>query len=197
MLPSEGLFGEDPTQGNALTRGFYQELQRMKARNPFFSDAVEPMLNLWAEEIRAGSGEQWEFWSPIRVQETKYSPLDDEILRLKNGISMPNKKQHGMLLNAQQYNRMLRIMNHADFFGNMPEIEVDGEMVKNPDYKQGQTLADELLDFIRSDEYQGYEDEVKHEELSKIISSRRREARDDLFEEDQVLKYRLSRLQEQ
>lgn len=197
MLPSEGLFGEDPTQGNALTRGFYQELQRMKARNPFFSDAVEPMLNLWAEEIRAGSGEQWEFWSPIRVQETKYSPLDDEILRLKNGISMPDKKQHGMLLNAQQYNRMLRIMNHADFFGNMPEIEVDGEMVKNPDYKQGQTLADELLNFIRSDEYQGYEDEVKHEELSKIISSRRREARDDLFEEDEVLKYRLSRLQEQ
>lgn len=188
MLPEEGLFGEDPTELPTWQRGFYTALQRMKARNPFFSDAVEPKLNLWAEEITAGTGEAWEFWSPLRIQETKYSPLDDEIIRLGEGIRMPTQKQHNILLNASQYNQMLRVMNHSDSFGRMPD---------DPDYEYGQTLADELLALMDTEEYQEQEKEVQHQMFSNIISDRRRDARDYLFDVDASLNFKLSRLTQQ
>jgi len=185
MLPEEGFFGEDVTELNAFGRGFYTELQRMKARNPFFSDAVEPKLNLWGEKIRAGSGEAWEFWSPIRIQDTVYTPLDDEILRLGQGIRMPSKKQHNILLNASQYNRMIVLMNEADDYGFMPGD--DG-------YTPGQTLKDVLTDLIQDEDYLGAEREVQHELFSTMLSAKRRAARDMLFEEDDTLKYKLEQL---
>lgn len=188
MLPEEGFFGEDVTELGAFGRGFYTELQRMKARNPFFSDAVEPKLNLWGEEIRAGSGEAWEFWSPIRIQDTVYTPLDDEILRLGQGIKMPSKKQNNILLNASQYNRMIVLMNEADDYGLMPED--DG-------YTPGQTLKDVLTDLIQDEDYLGAEREVQHELFSTMVSAKRRAARDMLFEEDDTLKYKLEQLQQQ
>ena len=188
MLPAEGLFGEDPTELGAFGRGFYSELQRMKARNPFFSDAVEPRLNLWGEQIRAGSGEAWEFWSPIRIQDTVYTPLDDEILRLGQGIRMPGKKQNNILLNASQYNRMIKLMNEADDYGVMPGE--DG-------YQSGQTLKDILTDLINDEDYIEAEREVQHELFSSLISAKRRAARDILFQEDAELEYKLEQLQQQ
>ena len=188
MLPEEGFFDEDPTELGAFGRGFYTELQRMKARNPFFSDAVEPKLNLWGEKIRAGSGEAWEFWSPIRIQDTVYTPLDDEILRLGQGIRMPSKKQHNILLNASQYNRMIVLMNEADDYGFMPGDD---------DYTPGQTLKDILTDLIQDEDYVSAEREVQHELFSAMITAKRRAARDALFEEDDTLKYKLEQLQQQ
>jgi hypothetical protein len=188
MLPEEGFFGEDVTELGAFGRGFYTELQRMKARNPFFSDAVEPKLNLWGEEIRAGSGEAWEFWSPIRIQDTVYTPLDDEILRLGQGIRMPSKKQHNILLNASQYNRMIVLMNEADDYGLMPGD--DG-------YRPGQTLKDILSELIQDEDYLSAEREVQHELFSAMVTAKRRAARDALFEEDDTLKYKLEQLQQQ
>lgn len=188
MLPEEGLFGEDVTEYGAMGRGFYSALQRMKARNPFFADAVEPRLNLWAEQIRAGTGEAWEFWSPIRIQDTKYTPLDDEILRLGQGIRMPNKKQHNILLNATQYNRMLILMNEADN---------DGLMPGDKGFTSGETLKDILRELMDNKDYQGAEREVQHELFSSMISAKRRAARDLLFAEEPTLQYKLEQLQQQ
>ena len=195
MLPEEGLFGEDPTELPAFARGFYQELQRMKARNPFFSDAVEPKLNLWAEKITAGTGEAWEFWSPIRIQDSKYAPLDDEILRIGQGIQMPTKKQNNVLLNATQYNKLLTIMNKADSYGEMPQIEIDGKMQKNPNYRPGETLRDDLKDLMKDPDYRYAEKELQYEAFSAAISARRRMARDILFSQDPDLARKLKRLQ--
>ena len=157
MLPEAGWFNEDPTQLPAFMRGFYTELQRAKGRNPFFSDSVPPKLNLWAEKITAGSGEGWEFWSPIRVQDTKYAPVDDELMALGDGIKMPAKKIDGVRLNAVQYNEWLTTMNQMDTRGRMPG---------DAGYDIRQTMLPLLMDMIQTDYYQSLP--TKEDKLEKI-----------------------------
>jgi hypothetical protein len=198
MLPETGLFGEDPTELPAFSRGFYTELQRAKARSPFFSDAVEPKLNLWGEKITAGTGEEWEFWSPVRIQETKFSPLDDEILSFGAGIKMPAQKQTppkglktetsptSILLNARQYNDMIRMMNEMDTYGNLPN---------DPDYRSGETLADNLMELISNPSYQKLDRERKRLQFNAIITAKRLAAKDRLFFEDDNLRKKSSGVQ--
>jgi len=159
MLPEAGLIGEDPTQLPAFMRGFYTELQRAKGRNPFFSDSVPPKLNLWGEKITAGSGEGWEFWSPIRVQDTKFAPIDDELMALGDGIKMPNKKISGVRLNAVQYNKWLTTMNSMDKRGRMPG---------DAGYDVGQTMLPLLMDIIGTEYYQSLP--TKEDKLDKITT---------------------------
>jgi len=186
MLPEEGLFGEDPTQLPTFARGFYTALAQAQARNPFFSKTVPPKLNLWGEEITAGTGEAWEFWSPIRIKETVYTPLDDEIIRLGQGISMPKSKQHGVLLNNVQYNEMITNMNTMDHSGLLP-----GE----PGYETGQTLADELMTLIKNPEYQAAEEENQHQAFNNIIFAYRQGGRDRLFADTPSLQSKKEQLQ--
>jgi hypothetical protein len=120
LLPKEGVFGEDPTQVPAFMRGFYTALQKAKARNPFFNDTLPPKLNLWGEPMMVGSGSGWEFVNPVRIQESKYAPVDEELQKLGGGIAMPDKKPDGVLLNADQYNNFILFMSKMDAEGNMP-----------------------------------------------------------------------------
>ena len=142
MLPEAGFFNEDPTQLPAFMRGFYIELQKAKARNPFFSDTVEPKLNLWGEKLKAGTGQGWEFWSPIRVQDTKYSPVDEELMELGDGIKMPAKRIDGVQLNAVQYNKWIITMN---------ELDAEGKLPGDAGYNMSKTMLPMLMDFISDD----------------------------------------------
>lgn len=154
MLPAEGLFGEDPTQLPAFMRGFYTALQKAKARNPFFSDTVEPRLNLWGEVMTQGQGEGWEFISPIMVKETKFAPVDDELMRLGGGIAMNPKKIDGVRLNATQYNQWVTIQNQMDANGRFPgQVGYDASttmlptlmtVIESPDYAELPTKDDQL-----------------------------------------------------
>ena len=199
MLPETGLFGQgDPTTMHPAIRGFYSELQRAKSRNPFFSDTVEPKLNLWGEKMTAGTGEEWEFWSPVRIQETKYSPLDDEIISFGAGIKMPARKQTppkglktetspaSILLNARQYNDMIRMMNEMDAYGNLPS---------DANYRGGETLADSLLELISNPSYQELDRERRRMQFNNIITDRRLVAKDRLFFEDDNLRKKSSGVQ--
>jgi hypothetical protein len=120
MLPEEGMFGDDPTTMPSFMRGFYTALQKAKARNPMFNSDLPPRLNLWAEPMQAGTGAAWEFISPIRIQDTKYSRIDQELMDLGGGFSMPLRKIDGVLLNAKQYNQWLTYMNEIDDGGRLP-----------------------------------------------------------------------------
>lgn len=120
MLPEEGLFGEDVTELPTFARGFYTALQKAKARNPFFSDTVEPKLNLWGEVMTVGTGSGWDMINPVRIVNTKYNAVDEELMNLGQGIPMPQKKIDGVLLNAVQYNKILTYMNTMDVYGKMP-----------------------------------------------------------------------------
>lgn len=140
MLPEVGLIGEDPTELPAFMRGFYIELQRAKARNPFFSDTVPPKLNLWGEVMTVGSGSPgYDFWSPIMIKETKYAPVDRELQDLGYGLAMPNKRLGGVILNAKQYNKWITTMNNLDARGRLPG---------DPDWDVSTTLLPALAGMI-------------------------------------------------
>jgi len=132
MLPAgksnvPGFGDMDITELPAFMRGFYTALARAKARNPIFSKDVPPQYNLWGEERKEGDGTMFEFFSPIRVKNTKYSPVDVELLGLGDGPRMPSKKIDGVLLNRDQYNELLLATANMDFAGNMP-----GDIGYNP-----------------------------------------------------------------
>lgn len=183
LLPAEGFFGEDPTQLPSFMQGFYTALQKAKARNPFFSEGVPPQLNLWGEVRQHGTGAGWEFWSPIRIQDTKFSPLDEEFMRLGGGLSMPRKKISDVLLNAEQYNRYITIMNTLDGSGRLP-----GEA----GYKPHTTMAPAMLKFI-SDEryYQLPDDEARLQALRNIKDRYQNGAKKTLREEDPNLNFKI------
>jgi hypothetical protein len=174
LMPEIGLAGEDPTQLPPELRGFYSALQKMKARNPLFSDQVEPKLNLWGETVKQGKGAGYEWVSPVRIMDAKYEDVDREFMELGDGVQMPNKKISGVLLNAAQYNRWITLMNKMDFRGNMPDD--DG-------YMRGQTLLDSLNNEIYKNDYQDDIKEDKLERLKTLVSAAKTQARDRLFDE--------------
>lgn len=149
----------DPTQMPAFMRGFYTALQKAKARHPFFSDQVPPRLNLWGEKMQAGEGAGWEFVSPIRIQQTKYAPVDDELMRLGGGVPMHPKKIDGVVLNAEPYNEWITLTNQLDSEGKLPGqkgYDVTSTLlptlvkeIKGKEYKTELT-DDDRLDYIRS-----------------------------------------------
>jgi len=188
MLPERGLFGEDPTELPAFMRGFYLELQRAKARNPFFSDTVPPKLNLWGEVMKAGSGSPgYDFWSPIMIKETKYAPVDDELMELGYGLAMPHKRIDGVILNAKQYNKWITTMNDLDAKGKMPG---------DAGYNVMTTMLPALDQAIKSDYYKELptkEDKLKV--LSTIVGNFKSGAKRMLIDGDPDLAVKIMAVQ--
>ena len=157
MLPAgkssiPGFGDMDITDLPAPMRGFYTALARAKARNPIFSKDVPPQYNLWGEERKEGDGTMFEFFSPIRVKDTKYSPVDVELLELGDGPGMPSKKIDGVLLNRDQYNELLLTAANMDNAANMPGdigynptqalLPVFNALINSPAYKSLPTKMD-------------------------------------------------------
>lgn len=188
MLPERGLFGEDPTELPAFMRGFYIELQRAKARNPFFSDTVPPKLNLWGEVMRAGSGSPgYDFWSPIMIKSTKFAPIDRELQELGYGLAMPHKRIDGVILNAKQYNKWIRTMNDLDSRGKMPG---------DAGYDPTTTMLPVLAETIKSDYYKSQgtkEDKLKV--LSTILGTFKGTAKKMLINDDPDLAVKIMAVQ--
>lgn len=183
LLPAEGFFGEDPTQLPSFMQGFYTALQKAKARNPFFSEGVPPQLNLWGEVRQHGTGAGWEFWSPIRIKDTKFRPLDEEFMRLGGGLSMPRKKISDVLLNAEQYNRYITLMNTIDGSGKLPD---------QPGYKPETTMAPAMLRLITNERYyQLPDDEARLQTLRNIKDRYQNAAKQTLREQDPSLNFKI------
>ena len=184
MMPEEGMFGEDPTQLPAAFRGFYTALQKARAGNPLFNQDLPPRLNEWGEEIKVGEGVWWEFFSPVRVQDTKYSAIDKEMVALGDGIPRTPRKIDGVLLNAEQRNKWITMTNQMDQFGRMPS---------NPKYDSSSTLLVELERLILTPEYQ--EQPTQDDKLKLIknaMSARRSAARKMLLEQDAALRLKVN-----
>ena len=114
LLPGEGFFGDDPTLLNPASRGFYTAIQKAKARHPMFSADLPPSLNLWGEVRTQGTGAGWEMWSPVRIMDAQYEGLDQEMMELGDGLSMPSKRISGVILNNEQYNSLIYALNQPD-----------------------------------------------------------------------------------
>lgn len=187
MLPSEGFFGEDPTQLPAFARGFYTALQKAKSRNPFFSEDLPPALNEWGEELKVGTGAFWEFWSPIRIQDARFQPVDEELMNLGDGIPRTPKKIDGVLLNNEQYNKWIKMTNELDMYGRLPG---------HPDYDVSTTLLLSLEQLITDPMYQEVSTKAEKAELIKnVVSQRRSLARKILIEGDPGLGFKIDSVQ--
>ncbi len=149
----------DITDAPTWMQGFYSALQKAKARNPFFNQDLPPRLNEWGEVMTVGTGAGYEFWSPIRIQDTKYSEIDDEMVRLGGGISRTPKKISGVTLNANQYNRWIELTNSLDANGRLPG---------QSDYDDTSTLKPALSDMIFMPEYLNLPD--NDERLKAIVN---------------------------
>lgn len=187
MLPEEGVLGEDPTQLPAFMRGFYTALQRAKSRNPLFNQDLPPRLNEWGEEIKVGNGYAWEFISPIRIRDTKYSAIDEELQRLGDGFTRTPRKIDGVLLNAEQYNRWITLTNTIDQFGRLPD---------DPRYDSSSTLLLDMERLIMTPEYQELptrDDQARV--IKNLMSERRSAARQYLLQEDARLRGKVNSVQ--
>lgn len=130
-------------EGNDFQRGWYEALARAKSRNPFFSKDVEPKLNLWAQPMTQCENGLWCFISPIRVISEIPSPVDEELVRLNLGLSMPRKTQRGIRLSAEQYNELLYTMNDiTDPVSGMNMYEIiEDVIVNNREYEEADPLT--------------------------------------------------------
>ena len=196
MLPASGevlgfSLSDDPAAGGPMTRGFYSALQKMKSRNPMFNDELPPRLNLWNEKMTVGEGSGWEMVSPIRVRTTKFNVLDQELVKLGGGVSMPKGSIKGVRLNADQYNRLIILMNEADF---VSESE-DGLALMPGDkgYDPQNTMKPELVNFILLDtDYQALGKTDRLDQINNVIQQFRTAARDQLLQEDLYLAAKVS-----
>lgn len=188
MLPAgtsdiPGFGDMDITDLPAPMRGFYTALARAKARNPIFSEDVPPQYNLWGEERKEGDGTMFEFFSPIRVKDTKYSPVDVELLELGDGPGMPSKKIDGVLLNRDQYNELLLTAANMDNAGNMP-----GDIGYNPT----QALLPVFNQVINSEVYKSLPTKVdKADALKNIYGKRVSAARRMLLQNNPDLNFKV------
>ncbi len=179
MVPAQGMFGEDVTQLPAMMQGFYEALQKAKAANPYFNASLPPKLNEWGEVMTVGSGEAWEFVSPVRIKNSVYQPVDDEILRLGKGFAPTPKKISGVDLNADQFNRMITLTNQIDEMGRRPG---------DKGYDEGSTLLPMLMRVIKDPGYKRLptkDDQI--DQITNVVSQYRSAARKMLLNEDPYL----------
>lgn len=167
-------------EGNALTRGFYEALNKAKGRNPFFSGDVAPKINLWGETMKSCENGLWCFISPIRVLNSEFSAVDQELVRLGLGVPMPKKTQRGVKLNAEQYNRLIWEMNNIDNGINAGTmLEEMAWRIQQPDYQEAE---------IGGNPDEGSKGKI--DMLRSIKNARMTQALDTLFGEDLSLQRR-------
>ena len=158
---------ENALQTSNTMKGFYEAVNRAKSRNPFFSDSVPPKLNLWGEAMHQCHNGAWCFISPIRVQSTKGSVVDQEMVELGLGLRMPSRTQKGVKLTSDQYNEMMiRINEHGR-----------------------ETMMEEMEGLIELSIYQNAPiggNDGKLEQLKSILTRRKKAVLTEMFDDPEL-----------
>lgn len=100
---------------------------------PGLSKDLDPLRNLWGQPIQRGAGKWYELFNPFYISPQKFTPVENEIIRLDGPIGLPQRKLEGIPLSPEQYSRY---------------VELQGTM--NVD---GKNLKDSLLEIITSGDY--------------------------------------------
>lgn len=151
-------------------------MDALKSRIPGYSTDLPPRVNIWGEPI---APDQYGFIpidliSPIYMSEEKYSPVDEELLRLETPLTMPTKQIMGIELNPDEYWRYTVLA---------------GNEAKNP--ATGQGLKDALTELIKSPEYKRMSDGPdggKSYIIRRYVQEYRELARAQMLEEFPELK---------
>ena len=100
------------TEGSAWFIGWSEAVQRWKSRTPYFNKDVPPALNFWGEEVTPGIGDfHWSYWTPFKIQNSKFNYLDTYFREVGIGYKMPPKTMDGIPMTAIQYNDYISLAN--------------------------------------------------------------------------------------
>ena len=165
----------DIAQSSAITRGFYQALQRAQARAPVMSRGVEPLLNVWGETVRPTEGGLWELFWPIRTTSGRSDALEETLFRLGGVLRLPNGDFPGsnVRLDAAQYNALIREMNAAD--------------------SSGMTMREEMVGIVERGDFIGMDPADQIARIQRIRDQRWRAAQERVLSEDMDLSERVRR----
>ena len=92
-------------------RKFYKSYNKMMLQSPFFNEELRPRLNFWGETMQ---GPEQGVFSPIRVKNTKFKKVDEMLVKLGFGISMPKAYISGIPMNQDEYFQYIKLMNKDD-----------------------------------------------------------------------------------
>jgi hypothetical protein len=110
----------EPKSTLPFVKGFYEALNTYRSRVPGLSDELPPKLDRWANPIKAGEGNWWELFSPIRVSAAGQTEADRVLLENRVNWKMPARDMswqggkgpftglHVEMTN-EQYNELLTI----------------------------------------------------------------------------------------
>jgi hypothetical protein len=167
---------QDPTlrqtragRESGMFLGVQTMLNEIKSRMPGYSKDLPPRRNLWGEPIVLDGGLGPDMISPIYTSRERPSPIDDEIIRLKMGLSMPGREIMGMELSMDEYDR------YVSLAGN--ELKINGLGCR-----------DALDRLVASGEYKKASNEGKENAIRKIIGAYREMARATIIQEYPELK---------
>jgi len=157
-------------------RKFYQVYNNATIRSPFYNNNLKPRLNLWGEDMKGPEGG---VISPFKVQNERYNKVDDKLLQLGLGLSMPRATIAGIALSSDQYHDYLTFLN--DDSKDMGNITMLDEMEEEIDRKG----FDDLLP----------KDQI--DDLNSILSDRKSVAKQMILEKYPELNARIEEIKEQ
>ena len=150
------LLEKDNGDMHPALKKYYEMYNRSAMRSPFYNVDLLPRLNLWGEEMK---GPEMGAFSPIRVMEEKFNDVDDELLRLGFGLTMPNARIEGIQLSQEQYYDYIKLLNSND--------ELMG----------GQTMLEQMRELINTPGYADLDNGIKQSEFNAILNARKADAR--------------------
>lgn len=133
---------------------WYETYNSIKSRVPGWSKSLPPRRNLWGEPIVLEGGLGPDIMSPVYTSTERYSPIDNELVRLKYGARMPETTQKivgvDIPMTAKEYDQYLQVMNNVTLpqTGMNLKKSLDNLVTKNPMYKMQKT-DDDKIDLIR------------------------------------------------
>jgi hypothetical protein len=131
-------------------RSFYKALNKAMMQSPFYNQKLRPRVNLWGEEIK---GPEFNFLSPVRVRNAKFKKVDEMLVQLGLGLSMPRAYISNIPLNQDEYYQLIKLFN-SDFNGNGESdiLETLNELVLSANFVNIAIVdADEALKMIRAE----------------------------------------------
>lgn len=181
MIP--GLVAQTERVIDPTNREVWSLMDAFKARIPGYSKDLPPQRNIWGEPIIMEGGLGPDIISPIYTSTEKESPIDEEILRLKAGVSKPRRTQEFMgikiELTPQEYDQLLVYMN------------------KLPMPNTGKPLKRSLDRLVTSDSlYKQASDNMKEMMVKEYISIAKEMAKDKMSQTPSIA-YLIKELQKQ
>ena len=102
------LLDEEEYEIPLYIRKFYEVYNNATVRSPFYNNNLKPRLNLWGEDMKGPEGG---IISPFKIQNERYNKVDDKLLQLQLGLSMPRAFIGGVALSSDQYYDYLKFLN--------------------------------------------------------------------------------------